>query len=375
MDKRTALLLIMNGLLVAGLLYRIRKRKPVPNFLVLIASCFIFLSITEFIYRVFFRRTTYEVGACSQDFFKPDSTLGYVLNHTGTCAVAKVDQRGDTLYKATYTLVPAIDPAGRPVVRRVGLDKAGMSPELVFFGCSFTFGQGLDDTMSLPYQTGKATGLPAVNLGVTGYGIHQVYQSFRQQYAGTPNHQRVFVYSFLYDHIIRANGVYEWNRRGPIFDLQGDSLVYKGSFSGHGQASADRTIHYVSGLGTFSFLKDMLQRVALNRAVKQLGPADYDRCIRMIREMGRTIRQTGGRLIVLHWDQDNWANLDIKGLPQGLIEEKLQALSGEGISLIPVSSVLDLQDPQHFISRDGHPSALANAKIARHLQDQLTQPH
>lgn len=367
MDKRTVLLIVVNLLLLLLFVYRIRKKKRLPNVFILIASTFIFLSVIEFAYRLFFRDTSYEINSCSQDLFQPDSTLGYTIHTTGACTVAKMARPGDTIYQATYTMVRGADSLARSINQRIGYRSVGGGRELVFLGCSFTFGQGLEDTASLPYQAGKMTNLNAINLGVTGYGIHQVYQLFNEQYAGTNNSQRVFIYSFLYDHILRANGLYAWNLQGPLFKLEGDSLINAGPIS-RAPAGPDY-IHYVSLLGSFTFLKDMLERIALSNKVKKLQQADYDKCFLMIRKMAQVIQRTGGRLIILNWDNKNWANLEIKGLPAAMIEKELRGLAG--VQLVNVSSLLDYTDRNNFIPRDGHPSAAANARIAQGLAREM----
>lgn len=374
MDKRTVLLIVINLLLLLLFVYRIRRKKKLPNIIVLIAATFIFLSVIELGYRFFFRDISFETGSCSQDFFKPDSTLGYTMHQTGPCTVAKMARKGDTIYRATYTIVPGTDSMGRGINRRIGYVPAGTGKELVFLGCSFTFGQGLDDTATLPYQVGKMTNLSAANLGVTGYGIHQVYQLFNEQYASNANSGRVFIYSFLYDHILRANGLYAWNLQGPLFKKEGDSLINTGPMSNTLDAAEPGYIRYVSLLGSFSFLKDMLGRIALNNRVKKLQPADYDKCFLMIRKMAQAIQRTGGRLIVLNWDNANWANLEIKGLPVAMIEQELKAMADVGVEVVNVSSLLDYTDRNNFIPRDGHPSAVANARMARALKSTFMSP-
>jgi len=371
MDKRTVSLIVMNGLLLLLLVYRIRRKKKLPNIFILIASTFFFLSVIEFAYRLFFRETSFETGSCSQDFFQPDSTLGYTIHTTGPCTVAKMARPGDTIYRATYTIEPTTDSADGGINRRIGYVAADAGKELVFLGCSFTFGQGLEDTATLPYQAGKMAGLPAVNLGVTGYGIHQVYQLFNEEYANSENSGRVFIYSFLYDHILRANGLYAWNLQGPLFKQEGDSLINAGPISGSMEPAGPDYIHYVSLLGSFTFLKDMLERIALNNRVKKLQQADYDKCFLMIRKMAQAVQRTGGRLIILNWDNSNWANLEIKGLPVAMIEKELKGMAG--VQLVNVSSLLDYTDRNNFIPRDGHPSAAANARLAQALAKQFNQ--
>ncbi len=47
-----------------------------------------------------------------------------------------------------------------------------------FFGCSFTFGQGLPTQETFPYLIAQDLGLPYLNLGMCGFGHHMIAQTF-----------------------------------------------------------------------------------------------------------------------------------------------------------------------------------------------------
>lgn len=49
---------------------------------------------------------------------------------------------------------------------------------LGFFGCSFTFGQGLPTNETFPYLISQHLGLPYLNLGMCGFGHHMIAQTF-----------------------------------------------------------------------------------------------------------------------------------------------------------------------------------------------------
>lgn len=366
MDKRLFLLIAVNLLSWFILLYSIRKKRKVPNLLLTITVCFVFLSLIEFSYRAFFSDKPYRTGSCKTGFFKPDSSLGYVLAKNGSCQACQVINK-DTLFKVNYTMEPASDPTGRQFSRRIGFKTTATSKEIVFLGCSFTFGGGVSDNETLPWQVGQSANLNTINCGISGYGIHQVYQLFNEQYAHSSNNQRVFVYSFIYDHILRASGTYKWNLHGPYFKTVNDSLIHAGQLSDYRDSTQYNYAHYLSLLGTFTFLKDLLDRVQLNHDVRHLPQEDYDKCFLMIREMATAIRRTGGKLILIDWDHINWANKQVSTLSIDKIEKALDSLSEDSVQVIRVSSVIDLQDKNYFIRRDGHPSAAANKKLAQFL--------
>lgn len=360
MDKRTIFLIGLN-LLLWALLYFTRRKKKLSNTILFFASFLFFLSIIEFAYRAFSKKNCYTITNI-KEFNKYDSVLGHTMTMAGEFCVTKTSS--DTIFKSTYTIISDSAENYPNFNHRIGFSNPGSAKEIIFLGCSFTFGEGLEDTESLPYRTGKITQTNAINLGCMGYGLHQVYQLFDRKYAGIPNEQRIFVYSFLYDHILRANGVYNWNEGSPFFSVIGDSLIHSGSLSANILKPENKYIHYISMLGTFSFLKNMLEKVALKSRVNKLRQIDYDRCFLMINKMASHIKRTGGKLIIIDWDRKDWANSAINDLPGLMIEKQLNDLSDLNVNIIRVSSVMDLNDKACFIPNDGHPTAFANEKLA-----------
>jgi hypothetical protein len=73
------------------------------------------------------------------------------------------------IYDVTYT----IDADGLRIA--AGLDENPHDNRcMLFFGCSFTFGEGVDDHEAMPYVAGTLANLRAYNFGFPGYGPHQM---------------------------------------------------------------------------------------------------------------------------------------------------------------------------------------------------------
>jgi hypothetical protein len=282
---------------------------------------------------------------------------------------------GDTVYNTSYTILDDTFFSGIPFNFRKSYKsyKSNNSHnETVFLGCSLTFGQGLSDTQSLPYYYGAATNTSTINMACIGYGIHQVYQLFNLKFGQCDNHNRVFVYSFFFDHILRANGVYGWNMDGPFFDVQNDTLVNRGPLYKYKHLKGDKWAFYASAFGAFSVIKDNLHKIAYGAAGKNLSEMDYNRCFIMLREMAKKINNSGGRLIILNWGRYTWNHRPVSDMSKTDIERNFDSLSRYGTLVFPVTSIIDLTDKKNFIPVDGHPSAVANHTIAHWLASHIT---
>jgi len=366
MDKLTTLLIILNLLLIS-LVFLTRSKKSINKIFLVLTSVLVTLSIIEMVYRLFFEKETFYAGEFYKQFYIPDSTLGYKMKGAGKFDALKMNNKGDTLFHTYYSNIEDTGRTAASFPHRMAYHSVKDSNELVFLGCSFTFGEGLSDQQSLAYLTGEQNELNSVNLGCTGYGLHQVYQLYLNKYLNEDNQHRTFVYSFLYDHILRANGIYEWNQQGPYFVVKGDSIVNMGPLANQQNLSSNKFIHYVSLFGSLRFLNKILTHLAQKNRLNSLTTEKYENTLAVLRQMARLIEKSGGQLIVLDWDINNWANVELSNLPYQLIEKNLDQLTSPSVRIIRISSLTDIHDADNFIPGDGHPSAWMNYKISNHL--------
>ncbi len=366
MDKLTVLLIVLNLLLIS-LVFLTRSRKTINRIFLVLTSVLVTLSIMELVYRLFFEQETFYAGEFYKHFYESDSTLGYKMKRAGKFDALKMNTKGDTLFHTYYSIIDDTGKIARSFPHRVAYHNVNDSNELVFLGCSFTFGEGLTDQQSLAYLTGEQNEMNAINLGCTGYGIHQVYQLYLNKYLNAENHHRTFIYSFLYDHILRANGIYEWNQQGPYFVTRGDSMINMGPFAKQQELSSNNFIHYASLFGSLRFIKKIMMHLAQKNRLNSLTTEDYVNTLNLLKQMARLIENSGGQLIVLDWDIKNWANVELGNLPYHLIEKNLDQLKSPAVRIIRISSLTDIHDPSNFIPGDGHPSAWMNYKVSNHL--------
>ena len=143
----------------------------------------------------------------STDLFTLDDTLG-VRPAPGLHTTAKMTYGGRTVYDVTYSF----DEHG---LRISPPDERGFEqPCVLFFGGSFTFGEGVEDDEAMPYRAGvRAAGRAAVrNFGFSGYGPHQMLAAIESGFVEeaarcTP---RWAVYQAVYHHVLRAAGAWTW---------------------------------------------------------------------------------------------------------------------------------------------------------------------
>lgn len=356
------LLLIVLGWLT----YNMRSKKGVSGFFLALFVTLFFLLLSEFLYRSFFKPA--QIRSTVNGYFRYDSLMGYKFKDTGRLTATEYFINGDTIYNTIYTILDDTihDDFNYPF--RKGYKSVRQGTETVFLGCSVTFGECLPDEETLPYQYGKIAGTSTVNRACNGFGIHQVYQTFQMKYSKQDNHNRVFVYSFLPDHLVRANCIYTWNMAGPYFVRSGDSLIFKGPAFHFKKIKGLSLAYYASFLGAFTFIKDNVEKIALAKSIKELTSTDIAACYLMLKKMARTIHETGGRFIILNWDNGHHLYRNVQALNQDSINKRLvQETADWNAKVLNVSAVLDFADPTYKVTNDGHPTAIANKIVAEYL--------
>lgn len=173
----------------------------------------------------------YDVGDFTVKGHRHDAQLGDAsMPSTRTTHVRTVD--GQTVYAAHY----AIDALGRRVTPQANLP--GRNEYLVFFGCSYTFGAGVEDDETLPvYAAEQAPRSRAYNYAFPGYGPHQMLVQLQREGLRSEIEESsgIAVYTFIDHHINRANGMSDalWGRLwdGPFFTVDdAGRLVHPGGF-------------------------------------------------------------------------------------------------------------------------------------------------
>jgi hypothetical protein len=292
-------------------------------------------------------------------FIIADADLGYAPSREARAVRATLSNRaGKSLYDVAYTL----DDKGlrvTPMTRDVG-------PRVFFFGCSFTFGEGVGDHDTMPAQFARLTGQPVSNIGFPGYGPHQFLRTLETKFAARPGDAPIWsVYTLLPDHIDRAAGRSPWETNGPSYLVGQDGMAhFNGQFPSRDAPTtlATRLMHLLPPSLLYRAIES---RFAPFRASEG---ADRERVVAILKTAHRRL---AGRLLVVLWD----------ALPAQTPAERERAawlgdaLQKSGIPFLAVSQTHPAMETLHFyIEEDRHPLPIAYFHVAKGLARVLTAP-
>lgn len=373
MDTKLFLLLGLN-LFLFLLVWAFKRKRRLSNFFLLLFTTLFILTLIEVIYRVFFKKNAFvEKGNFGMTINTLNPIYGYTVKNIKKIRHTKIlSNDRDTVFNATYTIIQDTGINKQDINHRVGYNSVSGSDslEVVFFGCSFTFGSGINDNETLPYQFGKFSEVNTLNMSSGGWGTHQVYRLFRNKYGNVPDKmKRVFIYSFIPDHLLRAKCIYSWDANDPYYTVRNDTLHLAGpAYKNSGPAKIHLAARFFTLAKSLSFLSDLENNLVTLNASKKINDQDYKRIQLMLNEINSTIRGRNDKFIILHWN-------DYKGPQPGtapfVSEEKINnifiELQKKGATIINISDILDINDSSNFIVLDNHPNGIGNGKIAQHL--------
>ena len=149
-------------------------------------------------------------------------------------AVLKTKEN-DTIYDVKYTT----DLLGRRQTPRPVNKKSDTS--VVFIGCSFTYGEGLNDDQTYPYFVGKllSSDINVFNLGIRGAGPNDILFDLEQRHPDffdIPAKKIILVYGFISNHLERIScsyrcyGSQNWLLEKPKYIMENGQAVWAGNF-------------------------------------------------------------------------------------------------------------------------------------------------
>lgn len=307
----------------------------------------------------------------TENFFIADEILGY-KPAPGKSFTHRTSVRDGLLYHVTYT----INAEGLRIASPVETPAAINQPCLAFFGDSFTFGEGVNDEQTMPYQVWKnvAGRYHTVNFGFLGYGPHQMLAALEQGYLESQGHCRPaqVIYQTIPEHLPRSAGLEFWDPHGPRYVLdQSGQVRHTGHFDevpATGILDRLRTTHRQLSTGW----KDRLNRSALyrtllrtRRAVNEQDAALYGGIVAAAKQLVET-RYPGARFHVLLWDFDD-SKQEAEWIQQTLAQHH-----------VPVTTMSQIlrdfprdRGRYEIHPNDRHPNALAHAQIADFVAQHL----
>ena len=241
-------------------------------------------------------RATYAAETPAPLLTAPDPELGWV-NRPGVYQLPPITItiRADGARSAA----PATPPApGFPPRADLG------SPSIATFGCSFTYGYGVDDTEAWPARLG------AVNFGVPGYSTLQAMQLWQRQHAAglAP---RAVIYGWLEDHLSRNVATPGWLYELSVMATHPEHVAVpyatlRDGVLGHGTARYPSwPFQYDSAVLTLAAF-DVAKLTAWRRTADPEGVAST-----LLAAFAAGVRSTGSRFVVVNLagDPDTFARL------------------------------------------------------------------
>jgi len=295
----------------------------------------------------------------SNGYYGDDDLLGYAPNAlSSTHAWAR--HLGKPLYDVTYT---------------IGADRLRVEPpspqatsSVLFFGCSFTYGEGLQDDQAMPYQVGLQTQgrYRTYNFGFHGYAPNQMLAEIEsgrlQKLVTVP--PRIAIYQALPDHVRRVAGKIPYGHHNPKYRLNPD-----GSVSLVGHFDDGRT--QLSPLQ--ARLRGQLKKSSIYRFLNSLEPRTNDDDVRLLLAI---VRQSRNSLTAQYPGIDFQIILWPDFSNDQTVRQNLR--SGFEAMKIPVHRIEDILPdygtaPERYWlnAHDQHPNALADKMIADYVATKI----
>jgi hypothetical protein len=235
--------------------------------------------------------------------------------------------------------------------------------QLLFFGCSFTFGQGLNDDQTIPAQVSLLTHKTrAFNYGTMGYSPGHVlsylrYVDISRQFTDRANTSLIYLWG---DHLFeRVSGSFfhlSWGGQvTPYYYTASDGLKFGGTLSDHYPVRA-LLAHQLLRLP----LVGRWLMGALSRGAAQGPPSKYeiDLSVQILRDAFEEYKRQfkSDRFYVVFYPGSQ--------ISRDALQENLRRVGISTIDLVDL--FLGQKDPNaFFIPDDGHPSARAAREVAQ----------
>jgi hypothetical protein len=153
----------------------------------------------------------------------PDDEMGYILK-PNNIQHALFLFRNDVVYNVTYS----IDNHSRRIVSQNPLNSLN---HILLFGCSYIFGEGLNDNETIQYFLSKNYNKSIIlNYGIHGYGPQQMLTNLEKNTFEDVPYKGIALYFFIYDHYYRAVGKTTWSYSQPCYIKRNFTLQRDGNF-------------------------------------------------------------------------------------------------------------------------------------------------
>lgn len=268
--------------------------------------------------------------------------------------VRKADQR--LIYDARYS----IDEFGR----RITPIASGAQPDrfAIFLGCSFTYGEGVNDNETMAYHfADKARSFQAYNYAFSGLAPFDIlvkarHNNFLKQ---VPEKNGIVIYTFDDDNVRRTKGALSYLlwKNDAIYMRE----VRPGEFKRDGtfQKTMPGLVRYYPLLMKSSLFRALGLDIPIF-----IGKKDFALTARVVEAIYRTMRQW--------YPEHDFYFMIFPGSDYGRIVAS--CFREKEIRVVDLTDLYDSRQPQFSLCKeDGHPSALAHRLIGQALADSLSR--
>jgi hypothetical protein len=284
-------------------------------------------------------------------YYENDPTLGWRLRPGEYRDVETID--GHVTHDVTY---------------HIGPDHRRQTPPgsgcVWFFGCSFTFGQGVEDNETLPYRLSVLTGRRMINFATPAYGAHHMLAALEHGVTAPcrPTH---IIYQAITSHVGRAAGLQSFAKAGPRYRLVDGRAIYV--------RTVPRPMRQPTGF--WPEVRYYLGKSHLYSMIASYEPRSSQAELPLYLAI---VRQSRDRLMadypeadfhVLVWDHPEFFKGDAAVVWLGL--EALTPHAHRVSSILPDYQTARIRYQLH--ERNRHPNALANQRLAAYLADRLQE--
>lgn len=286
-------------------------------------------------------------GSFTTDFFVDDPLLGYgPARGSQVTSTKQVD--GVMVYDVVYT----VDEEGRRVTPPPAEPDG---PVVLFFGCSNTFGEGVEDAETLPtYVAALARSATVFNYGFCGYGPQQMLAMLEDGRLDDVVRDRdvIAIYLFIDAHVARAVGsmvvTTAWGADMPYYVLTREKgIEARGSFR-TGRSWRNWLYALASRYRTFA---------GSGRDLPPMRSSHFALTARIIEQAAGELRARAASCrfyVALH--------------PNVLTRKELAPhFEGTDVQVLDYVGLYDRNDGDYMIENDWHPTRLAYRTIAAAL--------
>ena len=282
------------------------------------------------------------VDLSTPGMWRPDADFGAAAVSKGPHQVHETID-GKTIYKVTYTLDDRLLRATK---------SAADAPRVRFFGDSYTFGVGLNDSETLPQAFADLTGANIENYGFPGYSPAQTLLAMQKgMFDKDLETAKLFILETASFHVDRTACLPAWAVGAPRYVLKDGKLELAGHCRSHPWHSLASYQHLLAPLVERPSRTDVETYIAVVNAITELARTKYKVPI-----------------IILDMERDDPLYLARLGFTSKDLDARFRDAGAIVVADNTTAPIASLRIPG-----DGHPNGEANRQLARKLADAVAR--